>query len=328
MLVVVAWLSVALAGLPALLFVKNLRAYRPPQKPEPEASSGPGPSVSVLIPARDEERAIEAAVASALASRGVSLEVIVLDDHSRDATAAIVAGLSAVDARVRLIEGPPLPPGWCGKQHACAMLARSARAPLLVFLDADVRLEPDGLARLVAFLDRSGADLVSGIPRQVTRTLAERLLIPLIHFVLLGFLPLDRARRRQATGYAAGCGQLFLARRAAYEAMGGHATIRTTLHDGINLPRAFRASGLRTDLCDATDVASCRMYQGARQVWNGLAKNAVEALASPALIGPATVLLLLGQVLPTAVVVLGPSLDLPRTARLPFWLAAGLSYLP
>src|SRR3954470_4598583 len=105
MLVAVAWLSVALAGLPALLFVRNLRAYLPP--PDPGPSAGPAPSISVLIPARDEEGAIEGGVASALASRGVSLEVIVLDDHSRDATATIVAGLSAADARVRLLEGPP-----------------------------------------------------------------------------------------------------------------------------------------------------------------------------------------------------------------------------
>jgi hypothetical protein len=254
----------------------------------------------VLIPARNEERSIRAAVEAALAGRGVELEVVVLDDHSEDATARIVAELAARDPRVRLLQGPPLPPGWCGKQHACVVLARAARHPLLVFVDADVRLAPDGLARMAAFLDASGADLVSGVPRQEAGTFLEKLVIPLIHFVLLGFLPLRRMRRSCRPAFAAGCGQLFLARRTVYERVGGHAAIRASLHDGIKLPRAFRAAGLKTDLCDATDVATCRMYRGAGELWHGLAKNATEGLAAPRMIVPATALLLGGQVLPLA----------------------------
>ena len=86
------------------------------------------------------------------ACRGLELEVIVLDDHSEDATAAIVSELAGSDDRVRLISAPELPAGWCGKQHACWILARAAHHPLLVFLDADVRVVPDALARMAAFL--------------------------------------------------------------------------------------------------------------------------------------------------------------------------------
>ena len=196
------------------------------------------------------------------------------------------------------MRGQPLPAGWCGKQFACSLLARAARHPLLVFLDADVRLAPDGLARMAAFLEESKADLVSGIPLQETGTLVEKLVIPLNHFVLLGFLPLARMRRNRHPAYAAGCGQFFLARSNAYEAAGGHAAIRASLHDGITLPRAFRAAGFRTDLCDLTEIATCRMYRTAGDVWRGLAKNATEGLASPGLILPATAILLGGQVLP------------------------------
>jgi hypothetical protein len=178
------------------------------------------------------------------------------------------------------------------------VLASHTVQPLLVFLDADVRLAPHGLARLAAFLDASGADLVSGLPRQETGTLLEHLLIPLMHFLLLGFLPLRRMRRSHQPAYGAGCGQLFMARRQAYVQAGGHAAIRTSLHDGLTLPRAFRTAGLPTDLCDATIVATCRMYRSAREVWHGLAKNAMEGLAQPVLLIPATVLLLGGQVLP------------------------------
>ncbi|MBY0395130.1 MAG: glycosyltransferase, partial [Thermoleophilia bacterium] len=288
MLTTLCLVSLALAAVPALLFLDNLRQYLPPRLPAPGA---PTPSVSVLIPARNEEASIAAAVESALASEGVDLEVVVLDDHSTDATADLVRAIMARDGRVRLETAPELPPGWCGKQHACHALAGLATRPVLVFVDADVRLAPDGLARASAFLDASRADLVSGIPRQITVGWLEQLVIPLIHFVLLGFLPMRRMRAYPDPGYAAGCGQLFITRKGAYDRMGGHATIRTTLHDGIKLPRAYRAAGLATDLFDATDVARCRMYGSARDVWFGLAKNATEGLASPAMIGPATLLL-------------------------------------
>ena len=153
-----------------------------------------------------------------------------------------------------------------------------ARHPLLVFLDADVRLASDALARMAAHVTFCGTDLASGIPCQVTLSPLEKLLIPLIHFILLGFLPIPRMRRSRQPAFAAGCGQLFIAKAAAYKCCGGHSVIRDTLHDGLKLPRAFRAAGLKTDLFDATDLAKCRMYRNASEVWFGLAKNAGEAL--------------------------------------------------
>ncbi len=323
-MIVLAAVTLALAGVPAVLFWINLRLYRAPPTVPPSAVSPP--AISVLIPARNEERSICAAVESALASRNVEIEVVVLDDRSEDNTAKVVEGLAARDGRVRLLHGAPLPEGWCGKQHACAVLAGEARYPLLAFLDADVRLAPDGLARMAAFLRASGADLVSGIPRQETGTFLERLVIPLIHFVLLGFLPLWRMRRRRHPAYAAGCGQLFLARREAYERAGGHGAIRASLHDGITLPRAFRRVGLGTDLCDATEVATCRMYRSAGELWHGLAKNATEGLGHPRMIVPATLLLLGGGVLPLGLALAAPWLP-PAAAALAL-VATVLLYSP
>ncbi|MGE3821746.1 MAG: glycosyltransferase family 2 protein [Isosphaeraceae bacterium] len=325
MLTALCLTTLALSALPAFLFVDNLRRYLAPPPPSPGA---PIPSVSVLIPARNEEASIGEAVAAALASVGVDLEVVVLDDHSTDATADVVRAIAERDSRVILRQAPELPNGWCGKQHACASLAALATKPILVFLDADVRLTPDGLARASAFLETSGADLASGIPRQETVGFMERLIIPLIHFVLLGFLPVRRMRVDPSPGYAAGCGQFFITRKSSYERMGGHATIRATLHDGIKLPRAYRAAGLSTDLFDATIVARCRMYRNAGDLWSGLSKNATEGLASPALIGPATVLLLGGQVAPLALSLLSPWLKLSPLALGSVVLASGLSYLP
>jgi len=325
MILVLASASLALALLPAILFTRNLRLYRSPQKVS--AAEYPLPAVSVLIPARNEEASIASAVESALASRGLELEVIVLDDHSEDSTAEIVGQIAARDPRVRLEHAPPLPPGWCGKQHACHVLSGLARHPVFAFLDADVRLEPDGLARSVAFLGRSGAELVSGVPRQFTGTLGEKLVLPLIHFILLGFLPIGRMRGSLHPSYAAGCGQLIVCRRDAYRRAGGHAAIRQTLHDGLRLPRAFRAAGLATDLFDATGVAACRMYRNFGDLWQGLAKNATEGLAAPAMIVPATLVLFVGQVLPLGLLVVAMLQGEGTTAALAA-AAVAIAYWP
>ena len=288
------------ALVPAVMFSVNYALYREPGAPGPARLL---PAVSVLIPARDEERAIRGAVESVLASAGVTLEVVVMDDGSSDRTAEIVAEMAARDGRVRVEQAPLLPRGWNGKQHACWALAHAAQHDRLCFVDADVRLEPTALARMTGFLEESGAALVSGFPRQVTETTMEWLLLPLIHFVLLGFLPLPGMRRTTNPGYAAGCGQFLLLRRAEYFAAGGHAAIRETMHDGLRLPKLLRAFGLRTDLADLTQLARCRMYRSAGQVWNGLAKNATEGLAAPVRIVPISAVLLLGQVMPFAVVI-------------------------
>lgn len=202
-MMIIVVVACVLALVPALLFHRNLRAYVPP----PTLSGGHEshmPKISVLIPARNEALSIRAAVEAALNSRDVDLEVIVLDDHSEDQTASIVRDLTAEDSRLQLQTAPPLPAGWCGKQHACATLALHATHPLMVFVDADVRLAPDGLARMAAFMRASRADLVSGVPYQETGTLGEKLLIPLIHFLLLGFLPFHRMRQSTHPSYGSG----------------------------------------------------------------------------------------------------------------------------
>ncbi len=281
------------ALVPAGLFCANLRLYR-----EPGAAPSGLPSVSILIPARNEAHGIGDAVRAALASTGTQVEVVVMDDGSTDDTASIVQALAMLDARVRLEHAPPLPAGWNGKQHACWVLGRAAQNPLLCFVDADVRLAPECVARMAGLLQSGDNGLVSGFPRQITGTWMEWMLLPLIHFVLLGFLPLGRMRRGTDPGFAAGCGQFMMARADRYFACGGHSAIKLTMHDGLLLTKRFRESGFRTDLADLTHLATCRMYTTAAQVWNGLAKNATEGLGAPAMIVPITILFLLGQVLP------------------------------
>ena len=308
MTLALAVLALLLAALYAGMTFANLRAYQPPPPPGPVP-----PKVSVLIPARDEEANIGPALASVLASTGAEIEVVVLDDGSTDQTADIVHAIAARDPRVRLIPGAPLPPGWVGKQHACWQLSLAARHPLLVFLDADVRLEPGAVARLAAFAE--GLGLVSGFPRQVTETLGEKIAIPQILVVLLGYLPLRMARLAPTDPrFAAAIGQVLLVTRPAYDASGGHAAIRATIHDGLRLARAVRAAGFGTDLCDLTGLATCRMYSNWRDLWAGFSKNAREGMATPRALPVWTLLLGGGHVL--------PFLLLPFAGGAAFWLAA------
>jgi hypothetical protein len=290
-----------LAAVPLLLALWNLTLYR---LPEPATGCQ---TISVLIPARNEEANIGAAVEAVLASEGVVLELIVLDDGSTDRTPEILAAMT--DRRLTVASAPPLPPGWSGKQHACAILGGLARHDLMVFVDADVRLAPDALSRMAGALQRRpDFGLASGFPRQTVATWSEQLLLPLIHFLLLGYLPMALMNRFSAASLGAGCGQLLIVRRHAYERAGGHAAIRSSLHDGIMLPRAFRAVGLMTGLFDATAFATCRMYRNSGEVWEGLTKNATEGMAKPIALPIWTFILGGGEVLPAILMVLSPSL--------------------
>ena len=323
-----AWAGLVLAALPALLTIANLRLFRSP--PEPP-TGGPLPPVSVLVPARNEERAIGRLMADVLASEGVELELVVLDDSSDDRTAEIVAAVADRDPRVRLVRGGPLPAGWCGKQHACWQLAGAARHDTWLFLDVDVVPARDAVARSVAFLEAGGAALASGFPLQETGSFLEWLLLPLIHFVLLGYLPLARARQVNTPSLAAGCGQLFVTRRADYERAGGHAAIRASLHDGVKLPRAYRRAERVTDIFDATEIASCRMYSRSLDVWRGLSKNATEGVGSAATIVPFTILLGGGAVLPPLFAGWGLATGFvgwPTGTAAVTLAAAALAYLP
>lgn len=294
-----------LALLPVAMFVKNGRDFSPASSDAELLELAKWKRVSILIPARNEAGSIGPALEAILSNDHPSFEVLVMDDNSDDETASVVLRYAARDSRVRLLTSNALPSGWNGKQHACWQLANQSQHEWLLFLDADVRLSKDAVSRCVAEQLRRQVPLISGFPMQETGTLAEKILIPLMHYVLLGYLPIDRMRSSLGVGLAAGCGQLFLADKLAYMSINGHSSIRGSRHDGIQLPRAFRRAGHRTDIFDATDVASCRMYTSTAQVWNGLLKNATEGIANARLIIPFTILLLGGSVLPGLSLILG-----------------------
>ncbi len=300
MLLLFTQIICVLAMVTPVLGTINLALYLPIRR-KAEAKL---PPVSVLIPARNEEARITPVLDCVSASTGVEFEVIVADDSSTDGTAGIVQRFANADPRIRLVTTPSLPDGWMGKNHACQFLATQARHDLMVFLDADVTLSPDALQRLASeFARRPDLKLLSGFPRQITGSFWEKLLIPLIHTVLLGYLPFPGVRFTNMPAFATACGQLIAVDKAAYLDAGGHERIRGSVHDGVMIPRHFRAAGHRTDLVDITGIAATRMYETGPQVLNGLLKNAHEGMATPVGLPVWTILLLGGHVIPVVLFV-------------------------
>jgi len=280
--------------LPALNGLINLWLLRTPPM------SGGRPKIAILIPARNEAAGIRACVEAALASTGVDLEVIVLDDHSEDRTAEIVTAMAVKDPRVRIAPAPELPTGWKGKPHACHVLSTLTTRPYLFFLDADVQLDPTAASRLVP---RGGVELVSAVPRQIVPTLIEASVVPMINGLIYGYLPVGMMRRSNSAAFAAACGQMLMVRADAYRQVGGHGAVATFMHDGMQLARRFRSQGFRTDLVAGADLAQCRMYDTAASLFAGFAKNATEGMARPIALPIWTILLVGGQIMPLVLAV-------------------------
>ncbi len=229
--------------------------------------------VSVLIPARNEASVIASTVAGLLAQDYPRFELLILDDHSEDGTAAIATAASQDDPRLRLLAGADLPPGWLGKNWACQQLGQAAAGDLLVFTDADVRWQPQALAGLVRLVEQESAALLTIWPTQQTETWAERLVVPLMALVVLAYLPLPLVHHTRFAVFAAANGQCLAFRRRAYDQVGGHAAVRSQIVEDIIFARRIKQAGLRLRMADGNDLIACRMYDGWPSVRDGYAKN-------------------------------------------------------
>lgn len=259
--------------------VNAARLRLPPQAaPVPER-------VSVLLPVRNEAARIAPTLAALLASRHVpALEVVVLDDASSDGTADIVEFVTRRDPRVRVVRSAEEPPdGWLGKPFACSRLAdlASPDSTVLVFLDADVRLAADGLARTVRLLREAELGFVSPYPRQVAGTAAERLVQPLLQWSFLALLPLRLAEHSSRASMAVANGQLLAVDAALYRRSAGHREVAGAVLDDVALARVLRAAGGHGGMADGTDIATCRMYEGWAELREGYAKSLWAAGGSP-----------------------------------------------
>ena len=243
------------------------------------------PHITVIVPARDEEANIARCVQALLAQDypASRFSVLVIDDHSGDATAAIVSAIAERHAQVTLLSAPPLPPRWIGKSHACWIAARSV-APAtewLCFIDADVTAGPPLLSSAVEAAQNGQLDLLSLAPRQQLESFAERLVLG-CGLILLSFVQdLRQTQARSGRGVTA-TGQFMLVRRDAYEDVGGHAAVCTAICEDLEFARRMKQSGRSVLLMGGEDFLSARMYTGWQTLWPGLAKNLIDTLGGPA----------------------------------------------
>jgi chlorobactene glucosyltransferase len=240
----------------------------------PQGGDQPLPSVSLLVPARNEMLNIERCVRSLLRQDYPDYEIVVLDDGSTDSTPALLEGLRVEsEGRLRVLKGEPLPEGWHGKAWACFQLAREAKGELMLFTDADTFHGPDALRRSAGALAVSKADMLSLTPRQELCSFWEKLVVPLVYVILMSYLPLRFVSRTRIPAFCFANGQFILFRREMYDRIEGHASVRDSLVEDVWLCRAVKKAGGRVVAFDGAGIVSCRMYRTLGGIWEGFSKN-------------------------------------------------------
>ena len=255
-------------------YLLNLKVFR---FPSVTAVANPPPRLSVLVPARNEELRLRPCISTLSDSDFPILEILILDDHSTDGTAALVQQRAKGDPRIRLISGQPLPEGWVGKPWACHQLAQEAKGDYLLFVDADTRFSDITLSQAVHLAHEQQSDLLSLWPYLESLSWSERLVIPFVHLFILFYLP--HWAKGSLRCFGAANGQFVLFRRTAYEKIKGHESVRNHMVEDIAIARNMRAAGFKVLNLDGTNpghsiaLVRCRMYTRFSEVWEGFTKN-------------------------------------------------------
>lgn len=232
------------------------------------------PLLSVLVPARNEAHNLPRLLTQLEGLSYPRLEILLLDDQSEDETPVLLAAQAARDTRFGWLRGAAVPPGWLGKNWACHQLGLAARGEYLLFVDADIAaIDPALPARAIGELRRLGLSLLSIFPDQQMEGWGEKIVVPLMHYVLLSLLPLWWIYRLPQTAFAAANGQFMLFDGTAYRQHHWHARVRHIIVEDIAIMRAVKQAGLRGMAYLADGAISCRMYRSYREGLHGFGKN-------------------------------------------------------
>jgi glycosyltransferase involved in cell wall biosynthesis len=237
-------------------------------------------SVSVIIPARNEEASLGTCLESLVAQTGVAFEIIVVDDHSTDRTSEIAQSFAVRFSNLRVIEAGPLPDGWTGKNNAVTAGGRVARGEWLLFTDADTVHLPGSLAGALKEAQDNHADLLSYSPEQIAVTFWEMAVLPVVFAELARQYPPAKVSDPTSPEAAAN-GQYILIKREAYDAVGGHAAIATEILEDVALARAVKRSGRKIRFRYAAEAVRTRMYRNWPQLRDGWTKNLALLFPKP-----------------------------------------------
>jgi chlorobactene glucosyltransferase len=261
-----------------------------------------GPFVSIIVPARDEERGIARCVGSLLEQDYADYEVIVVDDQSSDATARTVRTFMP-DSRLRLVTGTPLPVGWLGKQHAMAQGAQVARGEILMFTDADTVHSAQSVSWVVTNLQDHHADSISGYLKQETGTFGEMLVVP-TQYAMVMFMPLALVPHSNAKSLSFSIGQMVAIRRAAFDGLHGFDSFSDSIVDDMSMAARLKGAGYRTIFLDAKRAASVRLYSSYRTAFNGTMRSIFGAVGGTTSTAVAMAAVVLGAIVYPAVAAL------------------------
>ncbi len=269
--------------------ILNLRSLRTPDKNSKVPQ--PAPLISVLIPARDEEKNIRTCLESLQKQDYPNYEILVLDDNSTDNTTAIVKELAANDNRIRLYFGEHLPDDWAGKPFACYQLAQKAKGDWLLFVDADTTHEPHMLRSILALAMELKTSLLSGFPRQLASSFPQKVVIPVFYFILLGWIPLWLLHRSKKPKPSMAIGQFFFFAKEDYWRIGGHKAVKSKIIEDIWMGMEVSRHGGRHVAIDLSPVVATNMYDDMGATWRGLGKS-IYSIAAMAPLGLAALVLL------------------------------------
>ncbi len=229
--------------------------------------------ISVLIPARNEEKNISVLLSDLQKSRNKNMEIIVFDDESTDSTAKVVLDFAKIDERIMLMQSDNLPEGWLGKNHACYKLAQKATGKYFLFLDADVRINHSVIPEAVSYAKRFNLKLFSVFPIQTQKTFGEKISIPIMNYILLTLLPLIFVRISPFASHAAANGQFMLFDAETYKKIQPHRLFKNSAVEDIAIIRLFKKEKINVACLTGDKRIQCRMYKSYRETINGFSKN-------------------------------------------------------
>ncbi|MBN2639698.1 MAG: glycosyltransferase family 2 protein [Bacteroidales bacterium] len=278
-MIVVAYIVLIFAVIQLLVALSNL-IFRPKlQDKTPNEEL-----VSVIIPARNEEKSIQGILEDLLKQDYSNLEILVFDDESEDQTVKVVSAVMKQTQNIKLIHSGGLAEGWLGKNYACHSAAELARGKYLLFVDADVRLQKTALSKMLHFLKREQSALLSIFPVQTMKTPGEECTVPVMNYILLSLLPLFLVRYSRRPSLSAANGQFMLFEASFYRKYEPHKTFRNNKVEDIEIARFFKKNRLPVSCTTGLEEVSCRMYSGYKEAVYGFSKNIFMFFGNSALL--------------------------------------------
>jgi glycosyltransferase involved in cell wall biosynthesis len=228
---------------------------------------------SVCIPARNEEQNIKNIINDVLNQTYKNIETVILDDNSDDNTYKTAASIAGKNKKITILTGKALSPGWTGKNWACHQLSQKAKGAILFFIDADVRLSEWAIESAMAFMNKYSLSMLTVFPAQRMVSFSEKLIVPVMDWILLTFLPLKLVYLSGWLSFVAANGQFIAITREAYKKIGGHRSVSDMYVEDMELARNIKKQKLKMMTFTGNNGVSCRMYKNYSGAFNGFAKN-------------------------------------------------------